>query len=217
MYLVLSLTLSFLLLNIAHAQYFPCSCSCCSGQGCQASPLPNYVNAQQCTDASCLEACKGRYWQCGVVPPHGQAFGRCLTVTTTTTTTTAATNSPMIGGPYSCRCDCCSQGSYLCTPTLAGYTTSFSCQVGSCSIACTYQYPYVCVNSQYGQTQGACVGLVASTPTIPTGSLRCGCTCYGNNGYLNYEITTTNGCSSCYSACQSLQLQCTNHQNTYCL
>ncbi|CAF2871150.1 unnamed protein product [Rotaria sp. Silwood2] len=212
MYLISIVTFSVYLLNIGQVESYQCSCSCCFGQGCQASQLPGLVDAQQCTDASCLEACKARYYQCNVSPGNGQAIGKCLTTTTTTTT-----NSLVIGGPYSCQCSCCNTGSYLCTPTFVGNTNAFSCQAGACSIACTKQYPHVCVNNQFGQTQGTCVETITSTATIPSGSSRCGCACQLSTGYYHYyEVVTTNGCSSCYSACQSIQLQCYAHQTTYC-
>jgi hypothetical protein len=211
MYLISIVTISILLLNIVQIESYTCSCSCCFGQGCQAALLPSLVDAQQCTDASCLEACKARYYQCNVSPPNGQAIGRCLTTTTSTTT-----RSPEIGGAYTCVCNCCNTGSYTCTPVFIGYTNAHSCQVGACSIACTKQYPSVCVNNQFGQTQGICTAVGTSTATIPSGSSRCGCSCCGSSGCHNYEVTTTNGCSSCYTACQSIQLQCYTFQTTYC-
>ncbi len=211
MYLISIVTLSVLLLNVVQIQSYSCSCSCCFGQGCVPPQLPNLVEAQQCTDASCLEACKARYYQCNILPPNGHASGKCLTTTTSTTT-----NSPIIGGPYTCQCSCCNTGTYLCTPSFVGYTNAYSCQVGTCSIACAQQYPSTCVNNQFGQTQGTCLGITTSTAIIPIGSLRCGCTCYGSSGSHNYEVITTNGCSSCYTACQSIQLQCFSYQTTYC-
>ena len=216
MYLVSVIIFSFFLLNTARFQTYHCSCSCCLGQGCSASQLSEIVYAQHCTDASCLEACKARYYQCNVLTQYGQAFGKCLKATTPITMSTTA-HSISIGGPYLCRCNCCNTGSYLCTPVFVGSTNAFSCYVSTCSIACTQQYPNVCVNNQFGQTQGTCVGMSTSTPTTPNGSLRCGCICYGPIGSHNYEVITTNGCASCFSACQSIQLQCSAHQNTYCI
>jgi len=210
MYLISILTLFIFLLNIVRIQSYPCSCSCCLGQGCQASQLLGTVDAQYCTDASCLDACKARHYECNIFPPYGQAIGKCLTATTTTT------NSPITGGPYPCQCNCCNTGTYLCTPSLVGYTNAYSCQVGACSIACTKQYPTICVNNQYGQTQGSCLGITTSTATIPGGSVRCGCFCSGSSGSHNYEMITTNGCSSCDTVCRSIQLQCSYFQNTYC-
>jgi len=210
MYLISLVTLSILLLNIVQIQSYTCSCSCCFGQGCQAALL-NPVEAPYCTDASCLEACKARYYQCNVSPPNGQAIGKCTTTTTTTTT-----NSPIIGGQYLCQCNCCNTGTYLCTPSFVGNTNAYSCTIGTCSIACTHQFPNICVSNQYGQTQGNCVGLTTSTAPPPTGTVRCGCSCTGLSGPQIYEVVTTNGCSSCLSACQSIQLQCYSYQNTYC-
>ncbi len=210
MYFISLVILSFLLLNTVQAQSFACSCSCCLGQGCLAASLPSVV-AQQCTDASCLEACRARYYQCTAVSPNGLAVGRCLSATTTTT------NSPMIGGPYLCQCNCCRTGSYSCAPSFIGNTNAFSCQIGACSIACSRQYPNVCVNNEFGQTQGVCVGTPSTTPTLPNGSLRCGCACTTSSGFQYYEMVTANGCSSCIIACRSIQLQCSNHQNTYCV
>ncbi|CAF3752926.1 unnamed protein product [Rotaria socialis] len=212
MYFMQLVALSSLLLTIAHVRSYPCSCSCCFGQGCQPSPMPSLVDAQQCTDASCVAACKVRYYQCNVTPPNGQVIGKCAATTTTTTT-----SAPMLGGPFTCECRCCNTGSYLCTPAFIGNTNAFSCQVGTCSIACSKQYPHVCVNSQFGQTKGNCVGSISSTATLPIGTLRCGCSCQLSTGYHYYEVTTTNGCSSCITACQSIQLQCYGHQTTYCL
>lgn len=211
MHLILFVALSILLLNIAQVQSYRCSCSCCFGQGCSPILLSDYVDAQHCTDTSCLAACQARYYQCNVTPPNGQAIGRCLDVTTTTTSST------MIGGPYKCDCYCCNSGSYSCMPSFVGSTNAFSCQVSTCSIACTKQYPQVCVNNQFGQTQGNCSGTTTPTVPLPSGTSRCGCSCLASNGYQYYEVTTTNGCSSCYSACLSIQLQCSAHQTTYCL
>lgn len=210
MYLISIVTLFILLSNIVRIESYSCSCSCCFGQGCQATLLPNNVEAQYCTDASCLDACKARYYQCNVAHPNGQAIGKCLATTTT------STNSPSIGGPYTCQCNCCNTGTYTCTPTFVGYTNAYSCQVGICSIACTKQYPSVCISNQYGQTQGTCIGTTTATAVVPTGSVRCGCSCQGTSGSHNYEVITTNGCSSCLNACQSLQLQCYSYQNIYC-
>jgi hypothetical protein len=211
MYLRLIAILSILLLNIVRIQSYSCSCSCCLGSGCQAPQLPDLVDAEQCSDASCLTACRQRYYQCNVSPPNGQAIGKCLTTTTTTTTDSSA-----IGGPYTCQCNCCYTGTYQCTPYFVGFTNAYACQVGTCSISCTKKYPNICVSNQYGQTQGTCTGITTSTATIPIGSVRCGCYCYGSNGSHNYEVLSTNGCSACLTACQSIQLQCSTFQNTYC-
>ena len=214
--MLFTITFALLLLGCVQAQSYNCSCSCCFGQGCRPSLLSTYAPAAACTNDACLAACKTRFYQCNTAPPSGQAVGSCITATTTTTTT--ATNNPLIiGGPYSCKCDCCSTGSSACTPALVGYTNAFSCQIGACSIACSRQYPSVCVNTQFGQTQGTCVGSTGSTPNIPTGSMRCGCSCCGTAGCQNYEVTTTSGCTSCLSRCQSIQLSCNSYQNTYCV
>lgn len=210
MYFKTTVTFFALLLNIIYVESYQCSCSCCFGQGCQATQLPNFVDAQECTDASCLKACKDRYYQCNVTPPNGQAIGKCLTTTTTTASST------ILGGPYLCECRCCNTGTYMCTPSYVGNTNAFSCQVGSCSIACTQQYPNICVNNQFGQTQASCLGTITSTATVPVGSTRCGCSCQGTSGFHYYEVTTTSGCGACSTACQSIQLTCYNHQTTYC-
>ena len=213
MYFISTLILSIFLLNTVRTQSYDCSCTCCFGQGCKPPPLDN-VKAQQCTDTSCLDACKARYYACTAPPSNGQAIGKCLTQTTTS----SPSYSPVTGGPYLCQCYCCHSGISTCTPTLIGHTTAFSCQVGACSIACTNQYPYVCVNNQYGQTQGTCQGPSTPTPITPSGSSRCGCSCQmSSSGYHAYEMLTTNGCSSCNSTCQTMQLQCYNKQNTYCI
>lgn len=211
MYLQSIAILFILLLNIVRIQSYPCSCSCCLGSSCQPSQLTDTVDAPYCTDASCLAACRARYYQCNVTPPNGQAIGKCLATTTTTTTGSSITD-----GPYTCQCYCCNTGTYQCTPTFVGFTNAHVCLVGTCSISCTVKYPNVCVNNQYGQTQGTCMGITTSTAVIPIGSVRCGCYCSGLNGSHNYEVITTNGCSTCLSACQTIHLQCSSFQNTYC-
>ena len=204
-------TFVVLLLTLDLYQSYPCSCSCCFGRACQAVKLPNSVDAPSCTDASCLAACKARYYQCNVSPPDGQAIGRCESTTTTTTT-----HSSLLAGPYACRYDCCHTGSYACNPSFVGSTNAYTCNEAACSIACNRQYPSQCVNNQSGQTRGTCTGPSMSTPSIPQGSVRCGCSCCANSVCHSYEVVTGTGCSSCSSACQSVQWQCFNHQNTYC-
>lgn len=211
MHLIFIATITLFFITTAQAQSYPCSCSCCFGRGCQPTLLAGSVQAQQCSDASCLAACKARFYQCTAPSTDGQAIGKCLTATTTTTT-----SSPMLGGPYSCRCNCCNTGSYQCIPTAVGLTNAYTCDVAACSIACSKQYPSVCVNNQNGQTQGTCLGTSMSTPTIPSGSVRCGCTCTGSSGMQSYEMVSSNGCSSCASLCPTIQLQCYSHQNVYC-
>ncbi|UJR37307.1 hypothetical protein I4U23_030015 [Adineta vaga] len=211
MYLTSVATFSILLFNIVNVQSFSCSCKCCIGTGCQPIDLAS-VTAEVCTSIACLAACKARYYQCTGQPSNSQAIGTCTDATTTTTTF-----SPVTGGPYSCQCNCCNSGSYLCTPSLVGYANAYTCQIGACSIACANQYSYICVNNYVGQTQGTCVGLVTPTPPVPTGSVRCGCSCQGANGNQYYETINAGDCSSCPSACQRMSLQCWNHQNTYCI
>ena len=211
MHLILLATIALVFITSAQTQSYPCSCSCCFGRGCQATLMSGSVQAQQCSDASCLAACKARFYQCTASPNDGQAIGKCQT-----TTTPITTNSPLLGGPYSCRCNCCNTGSFQCAPTTVGMTNAYTCDVAACSIACSKQYPSVCVNNQYGQTQGTCVGTSVSTPTIPSGSVRCGCSCTGNSGTQSYEVISSTGCGSCLNACTTIQLQCYSHQNTYC-
>ncbi|CAF1379775.1 unnamed protein product [Adineta steineri] len=211
MYLISKVILSIFLLNFVQTQSDNCSCACCTGQGCQPTQILN-ASAQPCNDPNCLAACKARYYQCTAPISYGQAIGKCLTATTTTTT-----NSPTNNGPYLCQCNCCNSGSFTCAPTFVGEATAFSCQVGACSIACNNRYPYICVNNQYGQTQGVCLGVSTPTPTLPSGSTRCGCSCNTLSGFHSYEMITANGCSSCLAVCQSIQLQCYNHQNTFCI
>jgi hypothetical protein len=193
------------------AQSYECQCSCCLGPSCIPKQM-NISQIQQCTDISCLAACKARYYQCHASPLNGQARGICKTTTTTTTTT----RSTSLVGLHTCRCDCCHTGSYLCIPTNVGYTNAFACHAGACSIACSRQYAFECVNNQYGQTQGICMSSSSSTSAIIPGSFRCGCSCRDSNEHHTYEVFTSLGCSSCLQACQSIQVSCYNHQTTYC-
>jgi hypothetical protein len=115
-------------------------------------------------------------------------------------------------GPYSCQCNCCNSGSVSCTTSLIGYTNAYSCSAGSCSIACTTQFPTVCISNQYGQTTGTCLGLTTSTTTstISTPSLGNACSCYccqSGPNCLPLTIvanTTALQCSTlaCTQACQ---------------
>lgn len=197
--------------TIIAVRAYQCSCECCFGFGCSLLLLSNSIEANECTSESCLAACKGRFYQCTAPSPdYGRAIGKCLSVTTT------STNSPLVGGPYLCECKCCQTGSYSCTPINIGYANAHSCHDGACSIACTRQYPSICVSNQYGQTQGTCVSNVIPSSTVLNGCKRCGCSCYGNTGHHTYEVITTNDCSTCSNACQSIQLGCTFHEIKYC-
>ncbi|CAF0762613.1 unnamed protein product [Adineta steineri] len=183
-----------------HAQY-PCSCLCCIGQNCQSATI-GYVYAPYCTADSCSQTCRDKYYQCSAYTPYGQATGQCISGTTI-----APAN-----GPYSCRCDCCSSGSTTCAPVLVGYTTTYSCLPGSCSIACNSAYPLLCVSNQYGQTQGSCQGLTTTATTTTTigpwlGN-ACSCYCCTSNSYCIPTIlvgnTSAAQCSTvaCTQACQ---------------
>ncbi|CAF4028358.1 unnamed protein product, partial [Adineta steineri] len=188
------------LITTIHAQY-PCSCLCCIGQNCQSATI-GYVYAPYCTADSCSQTCRDKYYQCSAYTPYGQATGQCISGTTI-----APAN-----GPYSCRCDCCSSGSTTCAPVLVGYTTTYSCLPGSCSIACNSAYPLLCVSNQYGQTQGSCQGLTTTATTTTTigpwlGN-ACSCYCCTSNSYCIPTIlvgnTSAAQCSTvaCTQACQ---------------
>lgn len=211
MYLQLIVILSILLSQNILIHCYQCSCSCCLGSGCIASRLSDPVEAAQCTDASCLAACKARYYQCTASPGYGQAIGYC-----SSTTTSVSTPSSLISGPYACQCKCCNSNTYQCTPSFVGWTNAYSCTEGACSISCARDYPSSCVNNHNGRTEGICIGASSSTTNSPNRSVRCECTCYGSNGVEMYEVTAANGCSSCLTACQSIRIQCHSHQYTSC-
>ena len=210
MYLLLQVILSISLSNLVLIHSYPCSCSCCLGSGCVATTFTDPAEAQQCTDTSCLAACKARYYQCNAPTGQGQARGYCTSTTTTTP-------SSIIDGPYICQCNCCHTGTYQCTLSFVGWTNAYLCTEGACSISCAKKYPNSCVNNQYGRTEGFCTGGAPSSTNAPARKVRCGCNCIGSNGYQTYEVVSSAGCSDCLRACQSIQLQCYSYQNNYCV
>lgn len=211
MHLRLIVTFAILLSQSVLTHCYQCTCSCCLGSGCLTMPLPDPVEAQQCTSTSCLAACKARYYQCTAPLGQGYAVGTCSSATTG-----VSTPSSIIAGPYACQCKCCNTGTYQCTTSFVGWTNAYSCTEGACSISCTNNYPNSCVSNQNGRTEGTCIGTSSSTTNSPNRSVRCGCTCYGSNGIENYEVSTSYGCSGCLAACQSIRLQCHSHQYISC-
>ncbi len=195
-----------LLISYVQAQQDMCLCSCCIGQSCN----PTYVGASSlssCTYQSCYTSCRNLYTQCQLDYPNGQVVPQCVS--------TATTLSPS----FNCRCDCCRTGSPTCSTIFVGYSTSYTCQPGSCSISCTTQYPTQCVSDQSGQTSGTCIGMITttttSTTTISTTSRSssgntCSCLCCqsGPSCSPNIEVGIATGvaqCSSaaCTTACQN--------------
>ena len=185
-----------LLVTNIRAQH-QCSCSCCLGQYCQPTVV-GVVNVQNCSEEMCLAQCRCSYPQCSANYPYGQVFARC--------------SSP-IHTLFNCECHCCNTGLVTCLPTFVGYSTSYLCQISSCSIACLTQYPTQCGSNQNGQTQGSCTGPVTTTTTstaiTPWLGNICSCsycqsgpTCVPN---ILVGITSASQCSSsaCTQACQN--------------
>ncbi|CAF2706673.1 unnamed protein product [Rotaria sp. Silwood2] len=174
-----------------------CSCLCCLGQYCQPL-MVGTVNVQNCSTETCLSQCRCSYPQCAANYPYGQILAQCSSPAYTL---------------FNCECKCCNTGLFTCIPTFVGYSTSYLCDISSCSIACSIQYPMQCVSSQNGQTQGLCTGPVTttttSTPMPPWLGNICSCshcqpgfTCSPN---LLVGITSASQCSSpaCTQACQN--------------
>jgi hypothetical protein len=189
------LLLVFLLLVNTQAQQQPCFCSCCSGQSCIPTALPT-VYVQQCTLQSCIAQCQSTYPQCRVNYPNGAISVQCGSITTT----------PSVFAPFRCRCACCNTGLY-CTPSFIGETSTYTCQAGSCSIACYQQYPSLCPSGSNGQTQGTCVDYITTTTTTTTigpwlGN-SCSCMCCQSGSYCTPTYVGTASASYCSS------VQCT--------
>jgi hypothetical protein len=173
---------------------YSCQCLCCNAGNIQCTPtFVGLASAYLCQPSACSIACFSQYPAQCLSNQYAQTVGTCVgPVTTTTAMTTVA---PWLG--YLCSCLYCPSGYTCSSNTLLGVTSVSQCSSSDCTEACQSRYPYTCTTAYLSQVSGVCL-------TQGIGRIRCKCNCCGSSGCIDYELTTNDTCTSCYSRCQQV-------------